>query len=60
MKEINVWWAQHELSTGLLASEYLLMDLLRKQVQAQCLGSYSSVIADIDIDALWGTKLFPL
>lgn len=59
-REINAWWAQHKLSMGLWAPEYLLMDLLQKCVPVQCLGSYSSVTARHRYRCTWGTKLFPL
>lgn len=59
-REINAWWAQHKLSTGLWAPEYLLMDLLRNCVPVQCLGSYSSVTARHRYRCTWGIKLFPL
>lgn len=59
-REINAWRAPHELSTGLWAPEYLLMDLLGKCVPAQCLGSYSSVTARHRYRCSLGNQAVPI
>ena len=58
-RDINAWQAQHEMSTGLWAPEYLLMDLLAKCVPVQRPGSSSSVTARHRYRCSLGNKSVP-